>query len=112
MQITRRTIASVALVAGLVLAVPVLAACPDCVDDATCSPSEAKNFSSDEGCNFKTVGASCSMEHRRDIAVDTGAPVVCTAPPKEPMRWTIDTRHTRDDDWRKAKIPRPTPSGK
>lgn len=103
----RRLRARLALVAMLALSAPTLAACPEGVSDASCSPSDAKNFSSKEGCNFQTVGAACSKEGRRHRAHTTGAPVVCISKGKG-LHWDIDIRPVRGDEWKTAKTPRPT----
>lgn len=102
--------ARLALVVLLGLATAGVAGCKNS-DDAFCSPSEAKNFSSDEGCDFKRIGAECSMEHRRDLAVNTGEPVVCSYKNGK-GRWTVDTRSIRNDDWKKAKVAKPASSGR
>lgn len=87
-----------AVAAVLILLVSVLVGCNP-GQDVVCTPTEAKRFDPKPACNFKTVGDQCSMEHRRDVAANTGQPVVCTrapqAPRGEPLRWHVDNRPSR-----------------
>lgn len=90
----RRSLISVAFVLALI---PTTAAdCDKTSEENFCSPSEGKNFSDDPGCNFKTVGAKCSKEHRRDREKLTGRPVVCEG---KPLKWKVDRREVRQDQW-------------
>lgn len=98
------TLGVTALLAPFLLA----AGCEDSAKQQVwCSPSDAKNFSAKPACNLKTVGGECSMEHRRDRAATTGAPVVCVYRKTKGLHWEIDIRPIRDHEWKAAKIAKP-----